>query len=94
METFNPWAKKYMHLLLSIVAAVVCFVVCWFGILTVIDQYQHDIRETTIMGPLTFWITAVVPFGLFLLGFQFIRRGVRALLGLQLAVDPNLEKEG
>jgi len=29
-----------------------------------------------------------------LLGFQFIRRGVRALLGLQLAVDPNLEEEG
>ena len=58
------------------------------------DQYQNDIRETTIMAPFTFWITAVVPFGLFLLGFQFIRRGVRALLGLQLAVDPNLEEEG
>ena len=82
------------HFVLSIVAAVVCFILCLFGVLTVIDQYQNDIRETTIMAPFTFWITAVVPFGLFLLGFQFIRRGVRALLGLQLAVDPNLEEEG
>ena len=93
LETFNPRAKKYMHLLLSIVAAVACFIVCWFGVLTVIDQYQNDIRETTIMGPLTFWITAVVPFGLFLLGFQFIRRGIRALLGLPLAVDLNVEED-
>jgi TRAP-type C4-dicarboxylate transport system permease small subunit len=83
-----------MHFVLSIVAAVVCFILCLFGVLTVIDQYQNDIRETTIMAPFTFWITAVVPFGLFLLGFQFVRRGIRALLGLPLAVNPVLEKEG
>ncbi|MEE2745951.1 MAG: TRAP transporter small permease [Pseudomonadota bacterium] len=94
LDTFSPRAKAYTHFVLSIVAAVSCFTVCWFGILTVIDQFQNDIRETTIMAPFTFWITAVVPFGLFLLGFQFIRRGIRALLGLPLAVNPILEKEG
>ncbi|MDC0033978.1 TRAP transporter small permease [Alphaproteobacteria bacterium] len=75
LDTFNPRAKKYMHLLLSIVAAAACFIVCWFGILTVIDQYQNDIRETTIMGPLTFWITAVVPFGLFFAGISVYPTG-------------------
>ena len=79
--------SKYLHLGLSVLAAVACFVICWFGILTVIDQFQNDIREPTIMAPLTFWITAVVLFGLFLLGFQFLRRGVRAALGFSLAVN-------
>ena len=78
---------------MSIVAALACFVVCWFGVLVVIDQFQNDIRETTIMAPYTFWITAVVPFGLFLLGFQFVRRGIRAILGLPLAVNLATEKE-
>ncbi len=73
--------------ILSWVAAIACFIVCWFGILTVIDQFQNDIREPTIMAPLTFWITAVVPFGLFLLGFQFLRRGLRVIAGLPLAVE-------
>ena len=77
-----------LHLVLSLVAALGCFTVTWFGILTVIDQYIHDIREPTIMAPLTFWITAIVPFGFALLGVQFIRRGIRAVLGLSLAIAP------
>ena len=81
----EPVSRK-LQLFLSCVASATCFIVCWFGILTVIDQFQNDIREPTIMAPLTFWITAVVPFGLFLLGFQFLRRGIRAALGLPLAV--------
>ena len=44
------------------------------------------------MAPLTFWITAVVPFGLFLLGFQFLRRGLRAIMGLPLAVHENQDE--
>ena len=93
LETFAPRPKAYVHCILSLVAALACFVVCWFGILVVIDQFQNDIRETTIMAPYTFWITAVVPFGLFLLGFQFVRRGIRAILGLPLAVNLATEKE-
>ncbi len=77
---------RRMHLVLSLLAAATCFVVTWFGILTVIDQFTSDIREPTIMAPMTFWITAVVPFGLALLGVQFVRRGIRAALGLSLAI--------
>ena len=77
---------KSLQFALSWIAAAACFIVCYFGILTVIDQYQNEIREPTIMAPLTFWITAVVPFGLLLLGFQFLRRGLRAMLGMPLAI--------
>ena len=81
-------SARYLHLVLSLAAAVACFVVAWFGVLTVIDQYLNDIREPTIMAPLTYWITAVVPFGFILLGIQFLRRGLRAAAGLPLAVGP------
>jgi len=81
-------AARRLHLFLSLVAAVSCFIVVWFGILTVVDQFQNDIREPTIMAPLTFWITAVIPFGFVLLGVQFVRRGLRAATGLALAVGP------
>ena len=77
---------RYLHLVLSVAAGVACFIVAWFAVLTAIDQYGADIREPTIMAPLTWWITAVVPFGFTLLGFQFLRRGLRAMQGLPLAV--------
>ena len=35
LETFAPRTKAYVHCILSIVAALACFVVCWFGILVV-----------------------------------------------------------
>lgn len=79
---------RWLHVVLSVSAGVACFITCWYGILTVLDQFQNDIREPTIMAPLTFWITLVVPFGFILLGIQFLRRAVRAGLGLSLAVGP------
>lgn len=86
MQTANR-----LHLVLSLIAAIPCFVVTWCGILTVIDQYVNDIREPTIMAPLTFWITAVVPFGFFLLGLQFLRRAVRAACNLPMSVEENTQ---
>ena len=77
---------KSLQFVLSWIAAIACFVVCYFGVLTVVDQYQNEIREPTIMAPLTFWITAVVPFGLLLLGLQFLRRGLRAISGMPLDI--------
>lgn len=76
--------RRRMHLMLSVLGAVTCFVLTWFGVLVALDQFQNDIREPTIMEPLTFWITSVVPFGFALLGVQFLRRCVRSALGLTL----------
>lgn len=86
-EHIGPRLANSLHMVLSFVAAICCFVVVYTGVLTVIDQYQNDIREPTIMAPMTFWITAVVPFGFLLLGIQFLRRCVRAALGQSLVMD-------
>lgn len=86
-EYISTRVANRIHTVLSLVAAICCFAVTYTGVLTVIDQYQNDIREPTIMAPMTFWITAVVPFGFALLGLQFVRRSIRAALGLPLEID-------
>ncbi len=86
LDHLGPRGARSLHCVLSALAAVACFTVTWFGILTVIDQYRNEIREPTIMAPLAFWITAIVPVGFALLGVQFLRRAVRAATGLPLAV--------
>lgn len=87
LERISPGKAKVLHVVLSVIAAATCFIICYFGVFAVIDQYVNDIREPTIMGPRTFWITAIVPFGLLLLGIQFLRRGARAVQGLALNID-------
>ncbi len=87
IDRLDAKAARYLHCALALASAAACFVVAWFGALTVIDQFENDIREPTMMAPLTFWITAIIPFGLTLLGIQFLRRGARAAKGRPLAID-------
>lgn len=87
LNSIGDAGRRRLHIMLSIVGALTCFVITWFGIAIMIDQFQNDIREPTMMAPRTFWITAVIPFGFFLLGIQFLRRAVRSALGLALAID-------
>jgi C4-dicarboxylate transporter DctQ subunit len=94
LNSLNERLSRYMHMVLSTIAAIACFTISWFGVLTVIDQFQNEIREPTIMAPLTFWITSIVPFGLFLLGIQFLRRGIRSMAGLSFIVGSVGQKEG
>ena len=77
----DTWAQR-LQITLSLIGAITCFVLVWFGGIVTLDQFQNEIREPTIMAPQSFWITIVIPFGFLLLGLQFIRRGVRSKLGL------------
>ena len=84
IERISGVTQRWLHLALSLLAAVTCFTLVWFGILVALDQFQNEIREPTIMAPQSFWITLVIPFGFLLLGVQFLRRGVRSVLGLTM----------
>ena len=87
IERISGVTQRWLHLALSLLAAVTCFTLVWFGILVALDQFQNEIREPTIMAPQSFWITLVIPFGFLLLGVQFLRRGVRSLLGLTMKMQ-------
>jgi len=87
IERIRPITRRWLHLVLSLLAAVTCFTLVWFGLLVALDQFQNEIREPTIMAPQSFWITLVIPFGFFLLGVQFLRRAVRSMLGLPMVAQ-------
>ena len=87
IERISGVTQRWLHLVLSLLAAVTCFTLVWFGILVALDQFQNEIREPTIMAPQSFWITLVIPFGFLLLGVQFLRRGVRSVLGLTMIMQ-------
>ena len=87
IERISGVTQRWLHLALSLLAAVTCFTLVWFGILVALDQFQNEIREPTIMAPQSFWITLVIPFGFLLLGVQFLRRAVRSVLGLTMKMQ-------
>tara|TARA_B100001013_G_scaffold328583_1_gene242397 strand:+ start:178 stop:693 length:516 start_codon:yes stop_codon:yes gene_type:complete len=87
IERISGVTQRWLHLALSLLAAVTCFTLVWFGILVALDQFQNEIREPTIMAPQSFWITLVIPFGFLLLGVQFLRRAVRSVLGLTMIMQ-------
>jgi TRAP-type C4-dicarboxylate transport system permease small subunit len=87
LNLMSPDGRWKLHIGLSVLGALACFLLLWFGALVMIDQFQNDIREPTIMAPQSFWITSVIPFGFLLMGIQFLRRAVRSALGLTLRVN-------
>ena len=87
IERISGVTQRWLHLVLSLLAAVTCFTLVWFGILVALDQFQNEIREPTIMAPQSFWITLGIPFGFLLLGVQFLRRRVRSVLGLTMIMQ-------
>ena len=63
------------------IGLLVCIVLTVVGLSVVVDQYNTGIREVTVMAPLSFWLTAALPLGMFLMAFQFLNQGVCALSG-------------
>ena len=48
LNTFSPRAQAYMHFVLSIVAAVVCFILCLFYYLIVFGLYDVSIQFNSV----------------------------------------------
>ena len=80
-ESFSRSWKRIAALLNALIGLAVCVILTVVGITVVIDQIGTGVRETTVMAPQSFWFTAALPLGMFLMSFQFIDQGVRAITG-------------
>lgn len=65
----------------AMIGLFVCVVLMVVGVGVVLDQIATGVRETTVMAPQSFWFTAALPLGMFLMAFQFIDQAVRAIAG-------------
>ena len=70
----NPRAQAIVNGITSILGAITCLVIVWYGSLRTLKFFQLDyILPSVLMTP-AFIIVAVVPLGSFLLFIQFLRR--------------------
>lgn len=72
----QPWRGR-LGMTVSGLAAMVCLVCAWYGVVVVWDQYQFGMREASLLAPKSYWLTIVFPVGMLLMAIQFIDQSVR-----------------
>ena len=70
----SPKNQALLNTMTSILGAVVCLLLTWFGAQVSWDKLQSGAYQPTSMEPPDFPIFAIIPVGFFLLFIQFIRR--------------------
>jgi len=66
-------ALTIINFMTSLLSAIACLVVVWFGVLVVWEQFQMDYRDPTVLALPQGPIYIVIPLGFFLLFVNFIR---------------------
>lgn len=70
----------------SILGALLCMIITWYGIETTWSHYIRGIYRITVLETPTFLILAVIPVGALLLSIQFLRNAygsIKRLMRLQ-----------
>lgn len=80
-DNLGPAWRRVATVTNASLGLAICATLTVVGIMVVIDQYDVGVRQTTVMAPYSFWITAALPLGMFLMSFQFLDKGLRALAG-------------
>lgn len=80
-DNLGPVLRRVATTINAALGLAICGILTVVGISVVMDQYAIGVRQTTVMAPLSFWITAAMPVGMFLMSFQFLDKGLRAISG-------------
>ncbi len=70
----NPETQRWLSIITSIVGAIVCLILTWYGTLEAFGSWQRGImtaKELEIPRAIS---TAIIPMGSFFLSIQFLRR--------------------
>ena len=74
LTRLKPRTRGLLNTITSIMCAIVCIVVTWYGIeATLISIQRGSVLGTVLEPPLSIFL-AVIPFGCLLLFIQFLRR--------------------
>lgn len=80
-DNLGPGWRRVATVTNATLGLAICATLTVVGIMVVIDQYQVGVRQSTVMTPYSFWITAALPLGMFLMSFQFLDKGLRSFAG-------------
>jgi C4-dicarboxylate transporter, DctQ subunit len=82
--------QKVFHLIHSLLGVGLCAVLCWYGTLTTLENFQRNVINVQAVDVPMAYVLVVIPVGFFLLLLQFIRDFFAAVhaIGHPLAPDP------
>ena len=66
--------RVILNVITSIIGALICLVVVWYGTEVTLALFQKGIREQSAVNPPSFALYFVIPLGSLLLFIQFLRR--------------------
>lgn len=72
-------SRDLMNGVMSIVGAIVCFIVTWYAMMVNIDYYQTGYSYGDVVSMPAFLLQGVVPLGTLLLTIQFLRQAYELL---------------
>lgn len=76
VSQFKKKTQSFVHGITSFISAIPCFIFTWFGAKVTWEFFISGYFEPTYLE-LPHWImTIMIPIGFFLLGIQFVRRGI------------------
>jgi TRAP-type C4-dicarboxylate transport system permease small subunit len=72
IHRLNPATRAYINGITSILCALICGIVAYYGVLVVIDRFRTSHRLTTTLEPLSYPLMSIIPVCFFLLVIQFV----------------------
>jgi TRAP-type C4-dicarboxylate transport system permease small subunit len=75
----SDW-RRAVTVLNAAIGFALCAILAVVGFGVVLDQYDVGVRQSTVMAPRSWWITASLPLGMTLMAVQFLDQGLRALV--------------
>jgi len=74
LNQLSPKTQSLVNVITSIVGAIVCLLIAWYGIKVTWDHYQTGFLTMTLLMLPKWPLLAVIPVGSFLLFIQLLRR--------------------
>jgi len=83
LNMLNIRTQRILNLFTSLLGAIICLVLFWFGLLATVDHYVRKIPVIKSLEVPKFILLVVIPFGSLLLCLQFIRQVITASKNLR-----------
>ncbi len=80
-------SQKVMGLVHSIMGAVLCGALCWFGIFTTWGQFERKVIDVQSIDVPKAYVLVVIPLGFLLLFLQFARKFIAKLRETETTVN-------
>jgi len=74
LDHLNRKSRHMAVAITSVVAAITCFIITWYGVVVGLDWYNINYFYQGALDIPAFYLEAVIPVGMFLVSIQFLRR--------------------